>query len=447
MPDWNDYPLRALSEMLLKLNRSKLWLKVLIGLSLGILFGILLGPEIQITSKENAEIITNWLAFPGQLFLKLVKMIVIPLVFSSIIVGIVTSGNPDFIRRIGPRLMLFILLTTSIAIFIGFASGYSILPGRFIDPEFAASVSNSENVSSALQSGKESEFNENLPARIVNLLPDNPLEAMVSGEMLGIVLFTLILGIALLSIPTDKLQPVISILNIVQESCMIIVRWAMELAPFAVFGLMTKLTSELGFDTLSGLGLYIVAVLSGLLAMQIVYILIVWLFGGISPKKFLKTSREVLLLSFSTSSSAAVMPLSMKTLEEGLGIQEEISRFFIPVGATINMAGTALYQSVAAIFLSQVFGVELSINNLIMIVAITVGASIGTPSAPGVGIVILASILESVGIPASGVALILGVDRLLDMIRTAVNISGDATVSCIVGKSENAFDKEVFMQD
>jgi Na+/H+-dicarboxylate symporter len=201
----------------------------------------------------------------------------------------------------------------------------------------------------------------------------------------------------------------------------------MELAPYAVFGLMTQITSQIGLEALTGLGMYVITVLIGLLLLIMVYNLIILLFSYQNVGKFMRAIRNVQVLAFSTSSSAAVMPLSIKTAEDKLNVRPTIAQFLIPVGTTINMDGTALYQAVATIFLAQVFEVELSIAALLLVVAITVGSSIGAPATPGVGVVILATILETVGIPGSGIALILGVDRILDMSRTVANVTGDMT--------------------
>lgn len=212
---------------------------------------------------------------------------------------------------------------------------------------------------------------------------------------------------------------------------MTVVRWAMYLAPLAVFGLLAQITIRIGFEALLGMAVYVGTVLFGLVLMVIVYLAIITLIVRFNPWRFLTAVREVQLLAFSTSSSAAVMPLSMQTAEDKLGVRPSISQFLIPLGASINMDGTALYQAAATVFLAQVYNVELGIPALLLILVTTVGASIGSPATPGVGIVILAMVLNAVGIPASGVALIIGVDRILDMSRTAVNVTGDLT-ACLV---------------
>ena len=215
---------------------------------------------------------------------------------------------------------------------------------------------------------------------------------------------------------------------------MTVVRWAMILAPFAVFGLLAQLTAKIGLDALIGMAAYVATVLLGLLLLFAIYLIVLFIGAKKKPLSFLSATREVMLLAFSTSSSAAVMPLSIKTAEEKLGVRPSVSQFIIPLGATINMNGTALYQGVAAIFLAQVFNVDISLGGMALIVITAVGASIGTPATPGVGIVILAMVLGSVGVPAAGIALIMGVDRILDMSRTAINVSGDLVATVLMDR-------------
>ncbi|MCP4137849.1 MAG: dicarboxylate/amino acid:cation symporter [bacterium] len=425
--------LQFAAEKINALAKTKLWLKVIIGLFLGISLGLVLGPDAGLVEPKTAAVTTDWLALPGQLFLQMVKMIVIPLVFSSIIVGLLSSGDPQFLKKIGPRLIIYFLATTIIATGIGFSVALTIKPGNYINAEEMIAQTGGTGTAIQTVSAAKGDFG-NIPEKLVNILPANPLESMVKGDMLGVVIFTIIVGLALLLVDKKHLDPMINLLETIQEISMTVVKWAMTLVPFAVFGLMTQITSKIGLEALAGLGMYILTVLLGLLLLGVFYNIIIFLFTDLTPGKFMKNIRDVQLLAFSTSSSAAVMPLSISTAEEKLNIKPAISQFLIPVGATINMDGTALYQVVATVFLAQVFGINLPLSSMILIVAITVGASIGAPSAPGVGIVILATILESVGIPASGVALILGVDRILDMSRTAVNVTGDLTASSFFNK-------------
>ncbi|WP_438969717.1 dicarboxylate/amino acid:cation symporter, partial [Methylophaga sp.] len=249
------------------------------------------------------------------------------------------------------------------------------------------------------------------------------------GQMLQVVIFSIIVGIALVSMTAEQSRPMLDLLHSLQQICMTVVRWAMRLAPYAVFGLMAQLTTSIGFSAMLGMASYVATVLLGLVIMFGVYMLILKFIAGQHPVTFLKHTRDVLLLAFSTSSSAAVMPLSIKTAQEKLAVRPSIAQFVIPLGATINMNGTALYQSVATVFLAQVYGVDLSMASMALVVAMAVGASIGSPATPGVGIVILSMVLTTVGIPPSGIALIMGVDRILDMARTSINVTGDLVTS------------------
>ena len=427
----NPRSLVYLADYLQGMVKGRLWLKVLIGMFLGLLTGFLLGPSVGWLEPDTASVIGNWLALPGQLFLTLVQMIVIPLVFASVIRGIAASENPDALKSTGVRVVLFFVVTTVIAIVIGIVLALTIKPGNFVSSEMVTSALGAQTQLPDEGSLTAPRFAE-IPEKLVTLLPSNPLNSMVQNNMLQVVLFALVVGVALVAMKPVQSKPMLELLGSLQEVCMTVVRFAMRLAPFAVFGLMAQLTSKIGLGALLGLAVYVGTVLAGLLIMLALYLVLVWVIASFPPKVFVKSVREVLLLAFSTSSSAAVMPLSIKTAEEALQVRPSISQLVIPLGATINMNGTALYQGVAAIFLAQVFGVDISLGGMVLIVVLAVGASIGSPATPGVGIIILATILSSVGIPPAGIALIMGVDRILDMCRTAVNVCGDLVASVLM---------------
>jgi Na+/H+-dicarboxylate symporter len=245
------------------------------------------------------------------------------------------------------------------------------------------------------------------------------------------VIYAIFIGIALLALKKSQSKLILDLASSIQAITMKIVNWAMIIAPLAVFGLLCDVTIRIGVDAILGMSVYVATVILGLLLLLSFYVLIVMFVAKINPIRFLRAIREPQLLAFSTSSSAAVMPLSMKTAHEKLGVRQSIAQFVVPLGATVNMDGTALYQVVAVVFLTQVFGIELTVSDLLLLIVTTVGASIGSPSTPGVGIVILATILQNTGVPPAGIALILGVDRILDMCRTTVNVSGDLT-ACVV---------------
>lgn len=423
-------PFKHLNNRLDKLVQGRLWLKVLIGLGLGVVLGILLGPDVGLVPDTAVNLITAWLALPGQLFLTLIQMIVVPLVLASIVRGLAANNDPRSMKEIGLIAIIFILITTVIATATGITLAQLLRPGDLIHftnlPDLAVSTPSVANT--AFPSVAD------VPEKILSLLPRNPMASMVSGEMLQVILFAAVLGFALLSIPPKQAQPLFDLLGALQEVSMRVVGWAMRLAPFAVFGLITKLIANLGLDVLGGMLLYVVTVVLGLFVLVVLYLIVGRITASIPALVLLSRLKELLLLAFSTSSSAAVMPMSLKVVENDLNVRPGIARFLIPLGATINMTGTALYQGVAAVFLAQVFQVELSITSYVFIITMAIAASVGSPATPGAGIVILSLVLEGVGIPAAGVALLLGVDRILDMCRTSVNILGDVVTCLLVEK-------------
>jgi Na+/H+-dicarboxylate symporter len=413
---------------------------------------MVLGPSVGLVDPQTAKTIGSWLALPGKLFLAMIQMIVIPLIFSSVIRGLASSEDMEQLRSVGLKVVLFFLATTVLGIVLGIGTAYLIKPGSYIDPEQMKQVAEIRQPETTGEIGGLPSLTE-LPASIVEMLPDNPLGSLVQTQMLEIVIFAVFVGIALLTMKPDKSAPMLELLGSLQEVCMTVVRWAMLLAPLAVFGLLANLTASVGMDVLVGMAVYMATVLLGLLLLMAAYLVIAAVVGC-RPLPFLKKIREVQLLAFSTSSSAAVMPLSIKTADHELGVRPSISQFVIPLGATINMNGTALYQGAATIFVAHFFAVDLSIGALAFVVVTAVSASIGAPATPGVGIVILATLLEGVGIPASGVALIIGVDRILDMSRTAINVTGDLTACVLMDRwvggtlsAEEQLDRERKQED
>ncbi len=425
--------LKHLNRHLQELIKGRLWAKILLAMALGVGIGVVLGPTTGIIDPHVAEIMGNWLAMPGNLFLGVIQMIVIPLIFASIIRGLASSDDMDQLRKMGLRVVIFFVVTTTLAIIIGLGSAMLIRPGDYIDSTLIQTLMVETETVAAVEGPVDTPSLGDVPGIVVNLLPVNPLGSMIEKEMLQVVLFAIIFGIALVSLPPKQARPLLDLLDSIQDVCMTVVRWAMLLAPLAVFGLLAQITMRVGIDVLLGMAVYVGTVLGGLLMMLLCY-LVILMFTGIKPWYFLRSAREVMLLAFSTSSSAAVMPLSIQTAEEKLGVRSSISQFVIPLGATINMNGTALYQGAATVFLAQVFGVELSVPTLLLVVLTTVGASIGSPATPGVGIIILAMVLTSAGIPTSGIALIIGVDRILDMSRTAINVTGDLTATRVMDR-------------
>jgi Na+/H+-dicarboxylate symporter len=353
-------------------------------------------------------------------------MIVVPLVVASIVRGLAANNNPDAIKKNGLIALAFIVLSTAVAATIGIGLALNIQPGQFVD---ASALMDANSITVTGVSAQGFPAISELPNKVSELIPKNPLASMASGEMLQVILFAAVLGAAMLAIPAQQSKPLFDLMGALQEVSLRIVSWAMLLAPIAVFGLITRLVANLGIDVLAGMAVYVSTVVLGLLLVGLLYFVVAKVTLAQPLGQFFKNVRELLLLSFSTSSSAAVMPITLQVVEDKLLVTPEIARFLVPLGATINMTGTALYQGVATVFLAQVFNVDLSLSSYFFIVTMSVAASIGSPATPGAGIIILSMVLEGVGIPAAGIALILGVDRILDMLRTSVNVLGDV-VAC-----------------
>ena len=428
-----DYPHPYIAQLI----KTKLWAQVLLGLLFGFIFGVIIGPDFGMMQKEIADIITEWLSIPAHLFLKIIQMIIIPLIFASIIRGITSAGSLKQLQSLSLGVAVYFVITTAIAITIGILVVTTIMPGNFIDSSL---IRESFGIVNPEPSQKTEISMLEIPQSIVGLVPSNPLTSFMSGEMLSIIVFALIIGVSMISLPEQSSKPILDLLESIQKITLKIVSWAMRLAPFAAFGLIASMTSKLGFNALSGLGAYMITVVVGLFAMMIIYILIIKFFAKRPIIPTLKMMRDPQVLAFSTSSSAAVMPVSIKTAEEKMKVDPKVSQFVIPLGATINMDGTAVYQIIAVFFLAQLFNIDLGFTTILLISVTALAASIGAPSAPGTGIVILSTILIAAGIPPVGVILLLGVDRILDMIRTTVNVTGDLT-ACLF------FDKQMKIEN
>ena len=414
------YPIPQITYLV----KKKLWAQVLFALFLGLIVGTILGPEFGIVEKNTAEIITDWSSIPANLFLKIIQMIIVPLIFASIIRGLTSSGSLEQLQKMGLGVALYFVATTAIALTIGIIMVTTIAPGNFIDSSLIRESFGIEDAE-PVQGEEISIFD--IPQSIIGVIPSNPLASFMSGEMLSIIVFAIIIGVSMITLPKESSKPILDLLESVQKITLKVVSWAMRLAPFAAFGLMAGITSKLGLSALTGLGAYMLTVVAGLFVMIFVYMLIIKFFTKRPLFSTFTMMRDAQLLAFSTSSSAAVMPLSIKTAEEKMKVKSKISQFVIPLGATINMDGTALYQIIAVFFLAQLFSIDLGFTTILLISLTALAASIGAPSAPGTGIVILSTILIAAGIPPVAVVLLLGVDRILDMTRTMVNVTGDLT--------------------
>lgn len=394
----------------------------------------------QVQEIKKVSTIATQIRPIGTIFINLLNMIAIPLVLSSLIVGVASLGNLKKLARIGGKTIGIYLATTAIAISIGLILGNLIQPGKQLNPQTKEELVSAYQTELAQRVQTKIEFN--LLDQLVNLVPRNIIKAMADAEMLQIVFFALMVGMALTVLSQTKAEPVIKFFDGFSDAMIKLVDIIMKTAPIGVFALISATVAEFGFEILGTLGWYIFTVILGLLIHTIfVYGGLVKTFGKMKPAIFFKGIRRAQLVAFTTSSSAATLPVNMECCEENLGISKSIISFTLPLGATINMDGTALYQGVAAIFIAQVFGMDLSFFDQLVIILTAVLASIGTAPVPGVGIIMLLIILKTVHIPEIGIALILGVDRILDMCRTVTNITGDAAVSVVIARSENQLNK------
>ena len=366
--------LLRINQRLLSLIRNHLWAKVLLGLLLGALTGTLIGPSVGWVEAETARQVAEWIAVPGVIFIRLIKLIIIPLVVSSIMLGLLSSDDLDQLKRLGLRVVGYFIFTTAVAIQFGLLMAHLFEPGRFFKLPDSLTLADAPPPK-ALDGSS-------LPQFITNLVPDNLLAALVQAEMLGVIVASVLFGIAIFSLSEQYSKPVTRLLGATQEISMTVVGWSMRLAPFAVFGLVCQLTAQTGLEVLRSIALYMFTVIAGLVLLLLFYLVLVWFLARRNLFRFLQRISEVQLLAFSTASSAATMPLTLIVAEEKLGLRRSLVQFIVPIGATVNMDGTALYQGVATVFLAQAFQIELTIPALALMVVTVVLASIGTPATP-----------------------------------------------------------------
>jgi Na+/H+-dicarboxylate symporter len=409
-----------------------LTMKVLIGMVLGIVVGL----GINLTglngagSLVNEYIVNGGFHVVGKMFVNALKMLVVPLVLFSLICGVCGIGDIKLLGKIGTKSFALYMLTTAVAIAtaIGIAASLGIGKGM--------------NATTTTEfTGKEA---PPLSQVLIDIIPSNPINAMAQGEMLSIIFFAILLGISILMVG-KKATGLVEIIEILNEVMMKMVTLIMTLAPYAVFCLLAKAMANLGMDLLGQLIGYVVVLIGILLFHLFVTLqLVLKIFSGLNPLIFLKKIRNAQIFAFSTSSSNATIPVTLRTVTERFGVNNSVASFTVPFGATINMDGTAIMQGVATVFIANVYNVDLGIAGYLTVIIMSVLASIGTAGVPGVGLIMLSMVFAQVGLPLEGIGLILGVDRLLDMVRTAVNVSGDAVVSTIVAKSEGKLDVSVY---
>ncbi|MEX2640548.1 MAG: dicarboxylate/amino acid:cation symporter [Balneolales bacterium] len=420
---------------------QKLHWKIIIGLLLGLVWGLL----ATFTGLDTFTL--DYIQPFGTIFIRMLQLIAIPLVLASLVVGITGLNDITRLSRMGGKTIVIYMITTVFAITIGLTVVNLLAPGKVLPMETRQALMESYQQDVEVSEGVADQALDRSPMDfIVNIIPSNFFAAAADNtNMLQVVFVALILGIGLMQIPGDKAEPLIRFFESLNELIIRIVDFIMKIAPYGVFALIATVIVELGgedagrmMELLGALGWYMIAVLTGLLLHTfIVYTSLFKLFSKMRLIDFFRGIRPAMLLGFSTSSSVATLPVTMERVEKNLGVSEEVASFVLPVGATINMDGTSLYQAVAAVFIAQAVGMDLTIFQQITIVITAVMASVGTAGVPGAGIIMLVIILRAIDVPVEGIALILGVDRILDMCRTAINITGDAAVSVAVASMEN----------
>ena len=395
--------------------------------------GFLVSP--QPVSKLGTRIIA-WLSPIGALFMRLIQMVIVPLVFSSLLVGVAGLGDVRKLGRLGGKTLILYLGTTAAAVAIGLLVAHAVKPGGFVGEKDRVALS-AQFETAAADRAQAAAASPSAVDNLLAIVPVNPIDSLSRGNMLQIIFFALLFGIALTLLRKEQSRPVVLFFDTVQHAMILIIHMVMAVAPFGVAALLAEVIGQSGWTILQALLVYALAVLIGLaFHLSIVYGALVKFVAKLPLLGFLRAARPAQLIAFSTSSSSAALPVTMECAEENLGVSNSISSFVVPLGSTVNMDGTALYQGVAAIFIAQVFGVDLSIGDQLGIVLAATAASIGAAGVPGAGMITLAMVLTAAGIPAVGVALILGVDRILDMFRTAVNVTGDLAVTAVMAVSE-----------
>jgi len=357
-------------------------------------------------------------------------MLVVPLVFFSPITGVLGIGDINALGKVGAKSFVLYMLTTAIAIAVGITLAATIGIGEGVNLSTTAAFTAKEAPA--------------LSSVLIDIIPSNVVNAMALGKMLQIIFFSILVGISILMVG-KKAEPVVELIEIGNEIMMKMVNIIMAVAPYAVFALLAKAISNLGLGLLADLAGYVLVLIAALMFHLFVTLMsILKIFSGMSPKIFLKKMRETQIFAFSTSSSNATIPVTLRAVTDRLGVNNSVASFTVPFGATINMDGTAIMQGVATVFIANAYGVSLGFTGYLTVILMSVLASIGTAGVPGVGLIMLSMVFTQVGLPVEGIGLILGVDRLLDMVRTAVNVSGDAAVSVIVAKSEGKLNQDIY---
>lgn len=415
--------------------------KIFVGMILGILTGFLL----QLVFDDSGDLTFSLLGTEfstygflvdgifnviGQIFIASLKMMVVPLVFVSLVCGTCNLSEPSQLGRLGGKSIGLYIITTAIAITLAISIALLVSPGEGLNLTTEATYAAKEAPS--------------LAQVIIDMVPSNPISAMAEANMLQVIVFALLFGVAM-AMSGDAGKRLGSFFEDVNHVVMRLITIIMSFAPYGVYALMAKLFSTIGFETILSLLKYFVLVIAVLFTHAlVVYPTMLRMFAGLSPMTLLKKVREAQMFAFSTASSGATLPVTLETVQRKLGVKNGVASFTIPLGATINMDGTAIMQGCATVFIAQVYGVDLSVADYLMVILTATLASVGTAGVPSAGLIMLAMVLQQVNLPVEGIALIIGVDRLLDMTRTAVNVTGDCTVATIVAKSEKQIDLDVY---
>lgn len=419
-----------------KNKKKKLGLsqQIFIALIAGLVVGILIHYFMPAGHFRDDVLVEGIFYTIGQVFIRLMQMLVVPLVFFSIADGCRNLGDTETLGKVGVRIVLFYLCTTALAIFLSLMLARVINPGRGMNMSLGANEFE-------VDGGEEF----SLSKTILNFVPTNPIGALANGEMIQIIIFAVIVGLLIASME-DRLITLGNVVTEMNDLMMGMTMWVMKLAPIGVFFLISRTFASLGYDVIISMLSYMATVLGGLLVQLIlVYMVLLTVFTRVNPVNFLKKFAPVMTFAFSTASSNATVPVNIKTLEE-MGVDRKISSFTIPLGATINMDGTAIMQGVAVVFIANAYNIDLTAADFATVILTATIASVGTAGIPSVGLITLSMVLQSVGLPVEGIAMIMGIDRILDMARSAINISGDAAGTIIVANSVGSFDKEKYIR-
>ncbi len=405
----------------------KLHTQILIGLILGAVLGPLLG-DLAVQIKPI-----------GDAFINLLVMIVVPLVMASLIVGTASLGNLRKLGRIGMKTVGFYVVATALAVTVGLVAAQTLHPGAGLDENVKARMLTDYAGVTAEQLERVMD-KPSIGDLLIRIIPRNPFQAMVETNFLQIIFFSILFGIALTVLSEERRKPVLDVLNGINDAMIVLVKLVMRIAPLGVFALIAAVAAQFGYGVLITLLRYVLITIGAMAVFTVSFYPLVLKLSGMSPAFFFKKFYEVFVFAFSTSSSNATLPLNLQVTEEDLGVSNEVASFVLPLGATVNMNGTAIYQGVSTVFIAEVFGISLGAVDLLTIVLTATLASIGAAGVPGIGMVTLTIVLNQLGIPLEGIALVVGVERILDMTRTAVNVTGDTACAVWVARGEGELD-------